>query len=401
MKRLRVVHLITHFALGGATEVVLSTCRYADSGTFDTAVLCGETSQSEQSLLEHAQEMGLPVHVIPSLRRSIAPLGELRAYRDLVTWLRAHPCDVVHTSGSKAGIVGRLAAAKAGVPVIVHTVHGWGHHEHMRPAVRHLYVALERLAARHTDRIITVSAANRAKGLADGIGDPEQYRVIYNGIDIDRYRNAAVDRAALRHDLGIPEDAPVVGTVSRLAPQKAPADFLRVAELVRSRVPAAHFVFVGGGPLDAEFEHELRQRGLKDVVHLLGYRHDVPALLQVFDVFLLTSLWEGLPLVIQQAMCAGLPTVATAVDGTPEVVIEGETGFLAAPHDCAHMADRVTQLLLEPQLRLRLGQAGLQRVYPAFSDRAMVRGIEAVYRECAQSKDLLRGTAPPAQLQAA
>jgi len=377
-----VLHLITHFAVGGATENTLTTCRYADPQRFESAILSGITLDNERNLLRQAADSGVSIHELPSLGRSIRLPDEIRAYRDLIAWLRCSRQDILHTHGSKAGILGRLAAARAEVPGILHTVHGWGHNNHMHPLMRRFYIALERRAARVSNKIIVVAKANREKGLADRIGRPEQYVVIHSGIDIARYRDVAVDTASLRRSLGIPDGAPVVGTVSRLARQKAPEDFLKVAHLVHARCPTVKFVFIGGGPMRAEFEAGIRQYRLQDVVLNLGYRDDVPALLRVFDVFLLTSLWEGLPRVFPQAMCASLPIVATQVDGAPEAVIEGETGYLLAARDCEGMADRVLHLLSDRELRARMGQKGLERVYPAFCDREMVRQIEKVYLEC-------------------
>lgn len=382
MARLKVLSVITHFAVGGATETVLTNCRLADPERFETAILSGRTAHDEEDLVSSARNMGVQVHILDSLQRAMRPDRDYRAYHDLVRWFHENHWDVVHTNGSKAGILGRLAAAKAGVPAIVHTVFGWGHHDHMSRATRQTIVALERRAARVTDRLITVSHANRAKGLADNIGTPDQYSVIYNAIDVPRFRDVPVTRREMRAKLGIAPDAPVVGTVSRLAPQKAPMDFLTVAELVRKSIPEVKFVFVGGGPMQPEFDAAVRARKLDDTILFLGYRNDVPELLRAFDVFLLTSLWEGLPLVIPQASCAAIPSVATAVDGTPEVVVDNETGFLASPHDCAAMAERVIQLLHDQELRERLGQTALERVYPAFCQHEMARQTEAVYEEC-------------------
>ena len=386
MKRLNVLHLITHFAVGGATETVMTTCRHMDRERFETAILSGATPADEQSLRQQAVQSGLRVHELPGLGRSIRPGSDARAYRDLVRWLRNYGPDIVHTSSSKAGILGRLAAAQAGVPVILHTVFGWGHHDYMKPWTRRFYITLERRAARVTDRIITVSCANREKGLADNIGRPTQYQVIYNAIDIAKYRDVQVDSRSLRRALGIAEDAPVVGTVSRLAAQKCPDDFIQVAARVHARCPAARFLFVGGGPMQEKFEADIRRANLENVILNLGYRHDVPALLRVFDVFLLTSLWEGLPMVFPQAMCAERPIVATRVDGAPEAVFEGETGYLTAPRDVDALAERVLRLLEDGELRRKMGRAAWERVHPQFCDRAMVRHIEQVYLDCASAR---------------
>ena len=383
---LKVLHIITHLALGGATKNVLALCRLSDPARVRPAVLCGETSSDEAALDGTEDSAGIEVHTMPSLRRPIQPLADGLAYRDLVAWLRREPRDVVHTHGSKAGILGRLAAAEAGVPVVVHTVHGWGHHERQQRLMRGVYVALEKRAARVSDRIIVVADVNREQGLADGIGTAEQYATIRGGINISRFRDITVDRRAVRASLGIPSDAPVVGTVSRLAKQKAPDDFVRMAATIHSRKPDAHFVFVGGGPLEAKTQAQVRAAGLEDVVHLLGYRNDIPQLLRAFDVFVLNSLWEGLPAVFAQAMCARLPIVATDVGGAREAVLENQNGLLAPAGAPDAQAEAVRRLLDDPALRRAMGLRGLEIVDPLFSERDMTRRVEALYWECTLAK---------------
>ena len=394
MTRLRVLHIITHLAVGGATKNALAICHLSDPAQFDCALLCGATSHRETAMEGTAHSMDVPLHTLPSLRRPIQPFSDRKAYRKLVDWLRAHPWDVVHTHGSKAGILGRMAAAAAGVPVIVHTVHGWGHHERQRALVRRLYVEAERRAARVSDRLIVVADASREKGLADGIGVCEQYVTIRGGIDIARCRDISVDRAALRAELGIPIHAPVVGTVSRLASQKAPGDFVRMAALVRARQPDAHFVFVGGGPLDKKVRALADAASLSHQMHWLGYRHDVPELLRVFNVFVLNSLWEGLPAVFPQAMCAGLPSVATQVGGAAEAITDGENGFLVPPRQPQAAAERVLQLLTDAALCYAMGQNGLLRVDPQFNERHMVAQISDLYLSLAREKGLLEMNTP-------
>lgn len=389
MRRLKVLHIITHLALGGATETVLTCCRLADPAGFEMSVLSGKTSSEEATLDAAARRDGIALHHLPSLVRAIRPIADLRAYRDLVAWLRRFRPDIVHTHGSKAGFLARMAARAAGVPIVVHTIHGWGHHERQNPLVRRIYVALERRAARLTDCLVAVAAANRDKGLADGIGLEKQYVVIHSCIDIAAFRDVVVDAPALRAALGIPPEVPVVGTIGRLAPQKAPQDFVRMAALVHARRPDAHFVWVGGGPLDAAMRARIHDAGLDDTVHLLGYRDDVPQLLRIMDIFALTSLWEGLPRVFAQAMCAALPIVATLVDGAPEAITQGENGFLVAPQDMEAMAAHVLSLLNDPALRRTLGQRGRAMADPKFNEQHMARQIEALYLRLAREKGLL------------
>jgi len=398
MRRLKVLHVITHLALGGATETVLTCCRLADPAWFDMSVLSGETSAEEATLDASARQDGIALHHLPSLVRAIRPSADLRAYRDLVAWLKEFRPDIVHTHGSKAGFLARMAAHAAGVPIIVHTVHGWGHHERQNPFVRRVYVALERRAACHTDCFVAVAAANRDKGLADGIGTKQQYEVVHSCINIAAFRDIVVDAPALRTALAIPPDALVVGTIGRLAPQKAPQDFVHMAALVHARRPEARFVWIGGGPLEEAMRAWIAQAGLMDVVHLLGYRDDVPQLLRVMDIFVLTSLWEGLPRVFAQAMCAALPLVATNVDGAPEAITQGVNGFLVPARDMEAMAAHVVSLLDDPDTRHALGQRGQIMADPQFSEQHMARQIESLYLRLAREKGLLDISSSPSLL---
>jgi glycosyltransferase involved in cell wall biosynthesis len=386
MQRLRVLHPITQLAVGGASENTITTCRYTDAERFESVILSGRIEATEDHLIDHAEVAGVPVRSLSSLRRPIRPHKDLPAFRDLRKFLRRERWDIIHTHGSKAGILGRLAAAQVSVPVIIHTAHGWGHHNHMGSGMRALIIALERRAARVTHKLIAVSQSTLERGLQDGIGRREQYVVIHSGIDLAAYRDVSADKRSVREKLCIPPDAPVIGTVSRLSAQKAPQDFLKVASLVHARCPQARFVYVGGGPLEPEFQAGIQSLGLQKVVHDLGYRYDVPELLRAFDVFLLTSLWEGLPRVFAQSMCASLPIVATRVDGAPEAVEHGQTGYLVEPRDCEGMARHIGELIGDPEKRQRMGSRGLERVHPLFCDRHMVKQIEEVYLECWQKQ---------------
>jgi glycosyltransferase involved in cell wall biosynthesis len=268
----------------------------------------------------------------------------------------------------------------AGTPVIVHTVHGWGHHERQHPGVRRTFILLEQLTAPITDKLIVVSPLNTEKGLADRIATPEKYVTIRSGIDLDRFRHPTRPREAVRAELGIPPDATVVGTVTRLSEQKAPLDFVSAAARIGARHPDVQFVIVGDGPLRAEVEAAITSEGLTHSVHLTGLRRDVPDLMHSFDIFALSSLWEGLPRVLPQAMAAGLPIVATAVDGNAEAVTDGVNGFLTPAGDPGALTEALLKLLRDPALAARMGQAGLARI-DEFGARRMAQQIESLYEE--------------------
>jgi glycosyltransferase involved in cell wall biosynthesis len=356
VSRVRVLQVITRLIVGGAQETVMLVAAMLDPARFEASVLSGPQTGPEGSLQDQVRQRGVPLTIEPALVREINPAKDALALVRLARFMRRGRYDVVHTNSSKAGILGRWAAWLAGVPVIVHTVHGWAHHERQHPLTRRFYILLERATQRITDRLVVVSPRNIEKGLADGIASPEKYVTVRSGIELDRFRQPGRPRQAVRAELGIPVDAAVVGTVTRLSPQKAPLDFVKAAARVAEQRPDVHFV----------------------VVHLTGLRRDVPDLLHSFDLFALTSLWEGLPRVLPQAMAAGLAIVATAVDGNAEAVESGANGLLTPPGDPDALAAALLRLLDDPALAARMGAAGQARA-EEFSARKMVDDIAALY----------------------
>ncbi len=378
MSQVRVLQVITRLIVGGAQETVMLVAATLDPTRFDASVISGPQTGPEGSLQEQVRERGVPLTIEPALVREISPVKDTLALIRLTRFIQRGRYDIVHTNSSKAGILGRWAAWLAGVPTIVHTVHGWAHNDRQHLLVRRFYIFLEQITQFITDRLIVVSPRDTEKGLADSIASPEKYVTIRSGIELDRFRQPSRPRKAVQAELGIPVDAAVVGTVTRLSPQKAPLDFVAAAARVAARRPNVHFVIVGDGPLRAEVQAQIATEDLTARFHLTGLRRDVPDLLHSFDVFALTSLWEGLPRVLPQAMAAGLPIVATAVDGNAEAVEDGVNGFLTPPGDPRMLAAALLRLLDDPTLAAQIGAAGRERS-TEFSARKMVDDIAALY----------------------
>jgi glycosyltransferase involved in cell wall biosynthesis len=261
---------------------------------------------------------------------------------------------------------------------VVHTVHGFGHDALPRGPLRAAGVWAERRAARHTDAFLSVSRANIEEGRRLGLFGDRPVHLVRSGIAVDDFARAPSLRAAARAELGLPPDAPVVGLIACLKPQKAPLDFVALAARVAGARPDARFFVAGDGELRPQMEQALAAAGLRERCLLLGWRRDVPALLGALDVLALTSRWEGLPRVCPQAMAAGRPIVASAVDGVPEAVVDGRNGFLFAPGDIAKAAEDVLRLLSDPALAARFGAAGRAAV-EEFSEARMVAEQERIY----------------------
>jgi glycosyltransferase involved in cell wall biosynthesis len=380
---LRVCHVITRLELGGAQQNTLYTVAHLDRERFAPSLVAGP----DGILDADARRLpDVPFEVSPHLVREIAPAQDARALVDLVRRLRRLAPDIVHTHSSKAGVLGRVAAGLAGVPVVLHTVHGWGFHPFQPAHERWAYVLAERLVAGVTTHWIAVSRANVDAGVAHGILAPPRCEVIRSGIALEPFARAA-GCGALQGELGLDADVPLVGMVACLKPQKAPEDFVRVAAAVSRRRPDAHFVLAGDGELRGPVERAVAEAGLEGRFHLLGWRRDPEAVIGSLAVLVLTSRHEGLPRVLPEAMAAGLPVVATAVDGSPEAVEDGVNGRLHAVGDVNGMARSVIELLDRPERARRFGEAGRARVAEWDIDH-MVRDQESLYGRLARSAGL-------------
>jgi glycosyltransferase involved in cell wall biosynthesis len=381
----RVAQVITRLILGGAQETAILAAERlgVGPGPFPTVLLAGPETGAEGSLWEDAILRGVRSEIVPSLVRAVDPLRDLAALRWLVRRFRGGEGPrfaLVHTHSSKAGILGREAARRAGVPYVVHTVHGWSFHEAQPAWVRSAYVRLERRAAGQTDRIVCVAGRDVEKGLAAGIGHERQYRVIRSGIELARYHPDRVRRAEVRGELGIPAEAVVVGAVTRLSAQKAPRDLAEILLATAEAHPGVMGLVVGDGPERAAFEARLAASPAGPRVLCTGLRHDADRYFSALDVFVLPSLWEGLPRTLPQAMTAGVPIVCSSVDGNAEAVRDGVEGFLVTPGDVGAAVAAVRRLVDDPELRRRMGEAGRFRA-AEFDVERMTSQLGELYGE--------------------
>ena len=372
---IRVLLAITRLELGGAQRVVLQTAALLDRERFAVALAWGPGDYLDQ---EASEIPSLALYPIPTLVRPVAPWSDLRALASLRSAIREFRPDVVHTHSSKAGILGRLAARLEKVPAVVHTVHGFGFTP-LQPALKRLiFKSAERLMALGTDHFVMVSETDLGRGVEIGVFPPERATVIRAAIDIEKFRSGG-SGGGVRDRLGLPPDAPVVTQIGNFKPQKAPLDFVKVAAAVHSRFPETRFVMVGDGPLKAETEKLARSLGVAETMTFCGWWDDIPGLLAATDVSVLTSRHEGLPCSVVESLAAGVPVVATAVDGTVEVVRPGINGFLAPAGDIPGLADHVCAILENPELNRRLAAAAPDHLED-FDVSVMVRQQEDLYR---------------------
>jgi glycosyltransferase involved in cell wall biosynthesis len=374
----KIFHVITKLELGGAQKVTLMTLERLPRDRYELGLATGP----EGLLVDWANSIPDVKRVwIPALVREVRPLQDLLAFLDLWRLFRRERPQIVHTHSSKAGIIGRWAAKMAGVPVIFHTWHGFGFNDFQSPIVRGIYVWLERATAKITTKPFVVSYANAARAENSGVVERGDWILSRDAIAVDEFLQPKPRRRKLR-EWGVPEDKVVVGMVACFKPQKAPADFVEVAARVLAKTDRAHFIMAGDGELRASIEDRIRKHGIEKHMTLLGWQNekDMPEIYRNFDIFVLTSLWEGLPCVFSEAMACELPIVATNVDGAREAIVDGENGRLHPPHDVDAIAESVVTLIADPELRSAMGRHGKSRVME-FDIGTSVATIDATYRK--------------------
>lgn len=367
----RVGTVITRFA-GGAGQLALRGILAMDRDAFAATVVTGEPGR----LATLARDAGVEVIVVPELRAPIAPRDDVLALRRLTRLLRHHRFDVVHTHCAKAGTLGRIAAHRAATPWVVHTYHGFPFHQFQSVARRHAYVTVERRLGRVTDRALCVGTAVAAEATRRRLVAPDRIRTIGVVVDHDGpTRNSESIRGA-RAKLGLPPEAVVVGTVGRLTYQKAPEHF--VAALARLRRPDMVGVWIGDGELADRTAALARSAGVRVV--FAGERTDVPALLPAFDVFAMASRYEGLPTAVVEAMVAGVPVVATAVNAVTDVVQPGRTGLLVPAGRPALLGDAIGYLLDHPEQATDFAATARARLGDRFRGVTLRDALVSAYR---------------------
>lgn len=385
----RVLHVITRLIRGGADENTALTVARMDPSRWESWILAGRGSEPE----------GFPAairertRILPELVRDPDPLRDVVALARLTALLRREPWDLVHTHTAKAGFLGRIAAGIAGVPHVVHTLHGVTFHEHVPAPVRRFYVALERLAARRCDALITVGEDVKRKYLAERIGRLDQYVTIASGMDTTPFEAALADpegRASVRRELGFGPDDVVVGMVSRLEPRKGWTYLIDAAARLAPDFPAFRLLVVGEGAEREALERRVAARGLAGRVRFAGYRRDVARVISAFDVAVLTSLWEGLPRVLVQYSLLEKPVVTFAVEGAHEVVEEGRSGWVVPLRDVDALVARLRPLLADAALREECGRRARGRVAGRWDADRMIRRIEEVYDAVRTGRPLTR-----------
>jgi glycosyltransferase involved in cell wall biosynthesis len=379
MPKIRVLNIITRLERGGAPQALLETIRHMSSD-IQIDLATGQADDTHLDLTQEVIDSGMPLILVPTMRRSPHPIRDWRALCHLIRIIRAGNYDIVHTHTSKAGFLGRIAARYCKIPAVVHSPHGTVLEGYFSSVVTKIYAYLERLTAPLAQYIICLTTREIDQYIAAKIGQRKQYTVIYNGINIAMFSKMTQTRQDVRNSLHLTSDSIVCITVGRLVPVKGQIDLINAFPKVVAEHSNTHLLIVGEGELREELENHVHKLGLSQNIHFLGWRSDIPNLLGASDVFVLPSLNEGLGLVLIEAMAQRLPAIATLVGGVPEVVEDGKTGLLVPAQSPDALAQAMNQLISSPTQRAKMGEAGYQRAITVFSIESTVEKTENIYR---------------------
>lgn len=373
VQAIKILYVITTGHSGGAQSHLYELCTRLPE-RFSPVVIMGHPG----TLGDRLVRAGVPVHIIPSLQREISLHKDVEAYRQLCAMVSSLQPELVGLHSSKAGILGRLAARRLGIPAVF-TAHGWAFAEGVPPLQRFLYRQVERWAGRYCQRIICVSDYDYRLARRYNVAQPGRLAVVHNGIAAEPIPSATPQ--------GGPQPVRII-MVARFARQKNQLLLLEAANRLPAHQPF-EIILVGDGPLLPSVRDHATRLPIAGKVHFLGNREDVGQLLRDSDVFVLSSWWEGFPITILEAMRTGLPVVASDVGGCREAVVDGQTGFLFEPGDERTLTRLLSQLIADPELRQRMGGAGQERFMASFTADKMVEDTVQIYDDAlAQARKL-------------
>jgi glycosyltransferase involved in cell wall biosynthesis len=386
-----VCHIITRMILGGAQENTLLTVRgLHEDPEYQVDLVTGPALGPEGELIAEAKSLGIETHILPSLRREINPFREIKAFWKIYRHIKRGNYDIVHTHSSKAGILGRWAAWLAGVPAIVHTIHGLPFHEYQSKPEYLLYSGLERITGRITDQIQTVCDRMAEKASAVGVKPKHGYKTVYSGMKLDKFLAvppAGSDEALeIKKGWGFGAENFVFVKVARLFHLKGHKYCIRAFEQVARQLPGVRLLLVGDGILREELEELCEELSVRDKVNFAGLipYHEIPTALAASDCLIHTSLREGLPRVIPQAQAAGRPVISFDIDGAPEAITDRESGILISPGETEQLAEAMFEVCGDKNFRGEMVRHARSWVTPKFDWRHMVSEIKKCYKQLPQ-----------------
>ena len=373
-KKIKLLHVITHLPIGGAQDNTLYTVELLNKDKYDISLSCNLNGE----LVSRAKKVKhLKLYDVPNLRREVSIINDIRAFLYLYKLIKKENFTIIHTHSSKAGFLGRIAAMLNKTPIVIHTIHGFAFHDYMNSFKKNIFIYLEKLSAKWTHGLVTVSNLNKKKVVDLGIAPIEKLKNIYSGIDLTLFINEKNDQ--FRKELNLDSNHLLLGSVGRLSNQKDPITMIEAFCIVIKRFPNAHLTLVGEGELRDEILIKIDQLQLNGRVHLTGNKNDPWKIYHSLDLFIMSSIYEGLGRSITEALSCGVPVVCTSVEGVPEIVRDNETGILVPPKDPGALATGIIKSLNDMDNARKMAEEGRKFVNENFDVKKMVDDIDTLY----------------------
>jgi glycosyltransferase involved in cell wall biosynthesis len=384
---IKLAHLQLLPLITGVQKVTLDEFRMVDHSVYEPVLICKE----EGILSTVAQKEGIPVYFAPALVRPISPIKDLSAVRQLFRIFRKHSPGILSTHSSKTGILGRIVGRLSGIPVIVHTVHGYAFPYAQSLIVRSIYYLMEYIAGKFCDALVVLNEGDRQIAIRKLKVPEAKVHLIPNGIDIDSFGRTTKERRLeiRRKEFKAEEDVVCIGMVGRLWRQKNPECLLRAAiHVLEQTDKKVKFFFIGDGELRTELVQEITRQGLGLKIQILGWRKDVPSLLSALDIFVLPSRWEGMPLAILEAMASSLPVVVSNISGNNDLVTEDVDGYLFESDNDVQLSERLLMLINDPDKRTRMAESCRQKVIEHYQLQNRIEKIQDLYQSLLKEKSI-------------
>lgn len=374
----RVCHVITKPELGGAQLSTLDILSGLPKDKYSVSVITSPRGLLK-SEFEKLASKEIKSYFSLFLVRHINPLFDILALIHIYLIYIRNRFYIIHTHSSKAGMIGRWAARLAGVPFVIHTVHGWSFNEYQNFLKKSFFILLERISAGFTTKIICVSQRDIETALKYKIAPKDKLVFIKYGIEVDKFKRPSNNAGQKKKELGILNDDPVVGMLACLKPQKSPLDYVKACIKIYEKMPNVNFLLVGDGILRTKCEKLLSKSSLDGRFIFTGWRRDIPEILEILDLMVLTSKWEGMPITVIEALCKGCPVVASDVGGTSELIKDGITGYIVKPEEYEEISEQVIKLLKDPQLLNNMRKEAVLSIDDSFELERMIKETESLY----------------------
>ncbi len=389
MKKKKVIRVIARLNVGGPAIHVILLSAGLNPERYETILVSGQEAPEEGNMLSLAHEKGITPVILPQLGRELSPIRDLWTLWRLYRLFRKEKPDIVHTHTAKAGFAGRLAALMAGVPIIVHTFHGHVLHGYFGKMKTGFFRLAEKLMAGLSTQIITVSEQCKNELLLYKIGTSESICTIPLGLELERFQHRSPEyKQQIREKFDIPQNAFLVGMIARMVPIKKHEDLFRAIPKVLEIYPDTYFLIVGDGERRYYLHDLAKELNITHRCIFTGFREDQEKIYSALDLVVLTSANEGLPVAVIESLSSGLPVVATCVGGVPELIIDGETGYIVEAGNINSIAEGLIKAISNPQKTAAMGQSAQEKTIQNFSITRLLNDIDELYQKLILQSDL-------------